>query len=203
LLAVDGRWLEELVTDVRPRYVALTLDDTADDLSEDQVDQALQAPLSVCFTGPFEAMPLTRDDVQALAADAGMLVRPGVSAKLDLLVCRDPHTGTSKLRAAEKHGTVVIDQETFLAIAGVATPTPSPVAAVLNQVAARRRARLRPAPRRSVTSTAGLAHPDRSSGPFTATTAEQVLWCETGAHEWTRPAQRGRPPKCCVEHRAA
>ena len=88
-------------------------------------------------------MPLTRADVQALAADAGMQVRPGVSAKLDLLVCQDPHTGTSKLRAAEKHSTVVIDQETFLAIAGASAPSPSPVAAVLSQVAARRRARIR------------------------------------------------------------
>jgi hypothetical protein len=150
-------------------------------------------------------MPLTREDVQTLAADAGMQVRPGVSAKLDLLVCRDPHTGTSKLRAAEKHSTVVIDQETFLAIAGASTPTPSPVAVVLNQVAARRRARIRPAPKRSVASAPGPAHPhrDRSGGPVPAARAEQVLWCETGAHEWTRKAQRGRPPKRCVKHPAA
>ena len=47
LLAIDGRWLEELVSDVRPRYVALTLDVVPDDLSEDEVDKALQVPLSV------------------------------------------------------------------------------------------------------------------------------------------------------------
>jgi DNA polymerase III subunit epsilon len=204
LLAVDGRWLEELVTNVRPHYAALTLDSVAADLGEDQVDLTLQAPLSVCFTGPFEAMPLTRADVQALAADAGMLVRPGVSAKLDLLVCRDLYAGTSKLRAAEKHGTVVIDQETFLAIAGAATPSPSPVAAVLNQVGAQRRARVRPSPGAPLASAEGRSRPEpaNASRLLTGTMDEQVLWCEAGGHEWTRPAPRGRPPKCCVEHRA-
>lgn len=204
LLAVDGRWLEELVGDVRPRHVAVTLEVVADDLDDGQIAEGLLAPLSGCFTGPFEAMPLTRAEVQALAADAGMLVRPGVSAKLDLLVSRDPHAGTSKLRKAEEQGTVVIDQETFLAIAGAATPSPSPVAAVLNQVASRRRTRRRSPSGRSVPPAAGPAEPrpDAPAAPVSSITAEQLLWCVTGAHDWTRPAQRGRPPKRCPEHGA-
>jgi hypothetical protein len=28
-----------------------------------------------------------------------------------------------------------------------------------------------------------------------------TLWCETGKHEWQRPAQRGRPPRVCPEHK--
>jgi DNA polymerase-3 subunit epsilon len=203
LLAVDGRWLEELVADMRPRYIAATLDGAADELTEDEYDGALEAPLSVCFTGPFEAMPLTRQDVEALATDASMLVRPGVSAKLDLLVCRDPYAGTSKLRKAEQHGTVVIDQETFLAIAGAATPPRSPVATVLQQVGARRRARAQPTsgPRKA---RAAGPNPARASGHAESlqSLGDQVLWCEAGTHEWSRPAQRGRPPKHCPEHRA-
>ena len=30
--------------------------------------------------------------------------------------------------------------------------------------------------------------------------ATQVLWCETGEHNWTKTASRGRPPKACEEH---
>lgn len=205
LLALDGRWLEELVADVRPRHVALTLS-TAEqgELSREENEEALQAPLSVCFTGPFEAMPLTRTEVQALAADAGMIVRPGVSAKLDLLVCLDPFAGTGKLRKAEQHGTVLVDQETFLAIAGAATPTPSPTAEILNVVAARRRAREAKSkaatPRQSVGPEPRPGSASRAPSPSLSALPARVLWCESGAHEWTRPAQRGRPPKRCPEH---
>jgi DNA polymerase-3 subunit epsilon len=203
LLAVDGRWLEELVADVRPRYVAATLDDVAEEITEDERDEALAAPLSVCFTGPFEAMPLTRQDVETLAADAGMLVKPGVSAKLDLLVCRDPYAGTSKFRKAEAHGTVVIDQETFLAVAGAATPARSPVAVVLEQVAARRRALHWPSRRSAKTHAIGVDRAARATEreAKSASVTDQVFWCEAGGHEWTRPARRGRPPKHCPEHR--
>ena len=82
-----------------------------------------------------------------LASDAGMLVKRGVSPQLNLLVCRDPHAGTSKLPKAEQYGIVVIDQEPFLAVAGAGTPSPSSVGLVLNRVANRRRATPQAAPR--------------------------------------------------------
>jgi hypothetical protein len=201
LLAIDGVWLAELVADVRPHHVAATV--VRIDFAEPSTDDVvLDAPISVCFTGPFEAMPLTRDEVQALAVDAGMDVRSGVSAKLDVLVCRDPYAGTSKLRKAESLGTVLVDQETFLAIAGVATPTPSPTAAVLNAIASRRRIARAERAKTAMpqTSRASESTPRRVTVAVSDVPREQSLWCEAGEHAWSRPAQRGRPPKRCPEH---
>lgn len=198
LLAVDGRWLEELVAEVRPRYAAATVE-ALEDREGASDGAALEAPISVCFTGPFEAMPLTRGEVEALAADAGMHVRSGVSAKLDLLVCFDPYAGTSKLNKAESRGTVVIDQESFLAVAGVATPEPSPTPAILNAIAARRRTSGRP--RAGSTSSPKASRSSASTRPATSNGQRtQLLWCESGRHEWSRPAQRGRPPRRCPQH---
>lgn len=206
LLAVDPLWLVDLVGDRRPQHPALVLDAVElggtsgaqpDDDSSDT--DLLIAPLSVCFTGPFEAFPMTRAEVQLLATDAGMHVRPGVSGKLDLLVCRDPHAGTGKLRKAEAQGTVVIDQHAFLALAGATTPTPAPTETVLAEVGARRRARVAASARAKPA--AGRAADTAQAAPRPAAAGgEQVLWCEVGAHEWRRQSQRGRPPGSCPEH---
>lgn len=195
LLAVDPRWLADLVADVRPRHEALTLAAASD---HDADDQFTHAPISVCFTGPFEAMPLTRTEVQELAADAGMIVKPGVSKGLDVLICADPHAGTSKLAKAEQIGTVVIDQETFLAMAGVTMPSPSPAPAVLSAVGARRRERAAAKASKKVPPAPSRPAPTVVVGE--ASVVMHELWCETGGHLWTRPAQRGRPPKRCPEH---
>ncbi|MDQ3632750.1 MAG: exonuclease domain-containing protein [Actinomycetota bacterium] len=203
LLAVDTAWLADLIKDVRPanpNAIRFTPDD--DKPSDGPPDETvLKAPISVCFTGPFEAMPLTRSEVETLAADAGMLVRSGVSRVLDVLVCADPDSGTGKLCKAEARGTVIIDQETFLAIAGAATPTPSPTGAVLSLIAQRRRRLVVARKQRDTGAVAApaLSHALRVevlAGPK----ADRVLWCEAGAHEWSRPSQRGRLPKQCPEH---
>jgi DNA polymerase III subunit epsilon len=192
LLAVDGRWLADLVEPVRPRHQSMTLSAA---VASDVDDDALDAPLSVCFTGEFLALPLTRQEVQALAGDAGMHVKSGVSGALDVLVCLDPYSGTGKLRKAEANGTVVVDQDTFLALAGVRVGRTSDVLAT---IARRRRQRLAGAKQRAPKPS--VRGRSASSPAPAATAVEQTLWCEAGSHEWRRPAQRGRPPKRCPEH---
>jgi DNA polymerase-3 subunit epsilon len=90
------------------------------------IGDGLGVGVSVCFTGEFVAMPLTREEVWELSTDAGMLVSKGVTKKLDLLVCLDPNSGTGKLAKARTYGTLVIDQHTFLGLAGV-QPAPEGV----------------------------------------------------------------------------
>jgi DNA polymerase III subunit epsilon len=169
------------------------------------------AGLRVCFTGPFEAIPLTREAVTELAEQAGISVTGSVSKKTDLVVCRDPHSGSGKLRRAAELGTEVIDQQTFLAIVGVEPDDHRRAHAVLERLEekrlaqtnererkraetvnrARERARERAAAKRPAPTATGTGE----SAPL-----EQRLWCEAGLHEWTRPALRGRPPKSCPEH---
>lgn len=193
LLAADGRWLADLVEPVRPRRASARLEDVAGH-SPDDTD-TLAAPLSVCFTGEFTAMPLTRQQVQELAADAGMVVKSGVSRGLDVLVCLDPHAGTGKLRKAEAEGTVVVDQDMFLALAGVRV---AQTGGILATVASRRRHRAAIKPTRPKRTP--MQDRPANAVPTANDATEQTLWCESGAHEWRRPAQRGRPPKRCPEH---
>lgn len=161
--------------------------------------------LSVCFTGEFVAMPLSREEVSELAADAGMTVARGVSKKLDLLVCLDPYTGTSKLRKAAEYETVVIDQPTFLALAGVQAAPEGVTAGVLTQLEERRAARADADERRrsAAAETARERNRARAAHRRASDATEQTLWCAAGEHEWQRPPQRGRPPHACPAHRAA
>jgi DNA polymerase-3 subunit epsilon len=166
------------------------------------IEGTLGAGISVCFTGEFVVMPLTREEVSALAQDAGMAVGPGVTKKLDLLVCADPHAGTSKLRKAADYGTVVVDQATFLGLAGVQPAPEGVIRSVLERIEERRLARAGAAAQKQQQAAAqarerarARAHERKTTG-----TSEQVLWCQLGGHEWRRPPQRGRPPKVCPEH---
>ena len=192
---------------VADRKVATMLE-AADQLAEVEgrpslVDGPAQgAGLTVCITGEFVAMPLLREQVIELAEDAGMTVTRTVTKKVDLLVCRDPAAGTSKLRKASEYGTPVIDQAAFLALAGAQPAPEGVVRSVLDQVQERRAARLQAGQqRREQAATAARerararAHQKRSAGD-----TEQVLWCTEGGHEWRRPPQRGRPPRVCPEH---
>lgn len=92
------------------------------------------AGIHVCFTGAFEAMPLTRSEVSELAEQAGMSVAKSVSKKVELVVCLDPGSGSSKLRRASELGTPIIDQQTFLALAGVQPDDQGKGRAVLEQI---------------------------------------------------------------------
>lgn len=72
---------------------------------------------SVCFTGTSvcseRGRPLTRERVQELAAEAGLVVLPRVTKKLDILVVADPNTASSKARKAREYGTRVVAEVAF------------------------------------------------------------------------------------------
>ena len=56
------------------------------------------------------------------------------------------------------------------------------------------------------TTTTPVASPPRAAPARAARTragtaaGAQTLWCEPGAHNWTRPAKPGRKPKACARH---
>ncbi|MFV0459704.1 MAG: exonuclease domain-containing protein [Actinomycetales bacterium] len=53
---------------------------------------------------------------------AGLSAMNSVSGRTSLLVSNDPDSGSGKLRAADKHGTPVVDEEEFLALLGSILP---------------------------------------------------------------------------------
>jgi len=63
---------------------------------------------TVCFTGDsvctIDGQPLSRPDQERLATAAGLVVKSGVSARLNLLVLADPDSRSGKARKAEALG---------------------------------------------------------------------------------------------------
>jgi hypothetical protein len=159
--------------------------------------------ISVCFTGEFVALPLTREEVSELAEQAGMQVLPRVTKKLDVLVCLDPEAGTSKLAKAAEYGTIVIDQDTFLALAGAAPARAGVVSSVLERLEARRAQEASAAERKAAAAAERARERNRvrARSRREGESAElQTLWCLAGRHEWQRPPRRGRPPRACPDH---
>jgi DNA polymerase-3 subunit epsilon len=72
---------------------------------------------TVCFTGQsmltYRGQPLSRDLAESLAAAAGLVVKSSVSRKLDLLVCADPESASTKLRRARELGVRVMAEIEF------------------------------------------------------------------------------------------
>jgi DNA polymerase-3 subunit epsilon len=79
--------------------------------------------LSVCFTGTLLARRrgelITRSRAEALAADAGLVVQPSVTKKLDLLVVADPNTLSTKAKTAARYGTRIMAEMAFWRAIGV------------------------------------------------------------------------------------
>jgi DNA polymerase III epsilon subunit-like protein len=79
---------------------------------------------SVCFTGTFTArlrgQTVTREEVERMAAEAGMEVRKSVTKKLDLLVASDVESMSSKAKRASELGIQVIDETAFWKALGAA-----------------------------------------------------------------------------------
>lgn len=202
-------WAEQQEVKAFGRLLGVPADDVIR-LFEDVAERAEVEPmieldgsrgdgLTVVFTGEFVAIPMTRDEVCSLAEDAGMRVTKAVSGKTELLVCLDPTTGTTKLRRAAECGTVVIDQDTFLGIAGAA-PAPERVVAEVFQQLARRREVDGSATQARRAAAAEKARARNRERRSSATPVTQSLWCRAGGHEWTRNGQRGRPPANCPAH---
>lgn len=79
--------------------------------------------LAVCFTGGVNAtrggQPLSRADLQASATGRGMIVKSGVSKKLDLLVTSDPHSMSGKSKKARELGVRIVSLESFIGELGI------------------------------------------------------------------------------------
>lgn len=113
------------------------------DLGESAVDEALEkvqrlepvnieqthndapslAGASVCFTGAIlsslNGTVITRALANELAQGAGLIVKNGVSKKLDLLVVADPNTSSGKARKARSYGVRVIAERDFFPMIGI------------------------------------------------------------------------------------
>lgn len=78
---------------------------------------------SVCFTGEsvctIEGALLSRDDQEALAGEAGLVVKSGVSSKLDVLVLADPDSKSGKSRKADELGVRKMAEPVFWRTLGV------------------------------------------------------------------------------------
>jgi DNA polymerase-3 subunit epsilon len=81
------------------------------------------AGLSVCFTGQLLGTlggePITRSRAEELAREAGMIVLPSVTKKLDVLVVADPDTASGKAEKARAYETRIIAEAAFWQAIGV------------------------------------------------------------------------------------
>jgi len=79
--------------------------------------------LSVCFTGEsqfrWRGEPLAREQAEELALKAGLIVHNSVTKRLDLLVCADPATESSKARHARRYGIRIMAEAEFWRRLGV------------------------------------------------------------------------------------
>jgi DNA polymerase-3 subunit epsilon len=79
---------------------------------------------SVCFTGEsvcsVGGTPLDRPGQEVLAAEAGLVVAPRVTKRLEVLVLADPDSVSGKARKAREYGTRLIAERSFWTMLGVA-----------------------------------------------------------------------------------
>lgn len=81
------------------------------------------AGLSVCFTGELcskiHGKPIDRQYAQELALAKGLIVKSGVSKKLDMLVVADPHTQSNKAKRARELEIKIVAEPVFWRMIGV------------------------------------------------------------------------------------
>jgi DNA polymerase-3 subunit epsilon len=79
--------------------------------------------LSVCFTGESqclcEGLPLSREQAERLAAEAGLIIRKSVTRGLDILVAADPDSLSGKARRAREYGIRIMAEAVFWQSIGV------------------------------------------------------------------------------------
>lgn len=80
---------------------------------------------SVCFTGAFRctvngAVP-SRENVQRIARERGLVVRDGATKDLDILVAADPDSMSGKAAKARRYGTRIMSEGAFWSALGVQT----------------------------------------------------------------------------------
>jgi DNA polymerase III subunit epsilon len=71
------------------------------------------------MTSSVRGVPITRERAKQLAGDAGLVVCPSVTKKLDILVVADPDSLSAKARRARTYGTRIIAEPAFWRVLGV------------------------------------------------------------------------------------
>lgn len=66
---------------------------------------------TICFTGKMEHK---RSEMEQLAREIGFNPIDNVDKNLNILVCADPNSGSSKLKKAAKYGTKIISEKEFM-----------------------------------------------------------------------------------------
>ena len=78
---------------------------------------------TVCFTGELQSnlagQPITRDEAEAIAEKAGLIVASTVTKKLDLLIVADPNTQSGKAKKARQYGVRILAEPAFWRMIGV------------------------------------------------------------------------------------
>lgn len=67
--------------------------------------------LTICFTGKMEHK---RSEMEEIAKSKGFIPMDHVDKTLNILVCADPNSGSSKLQKAAKYGTKIISEQDFM-----------------------------------------------------------------------------------------
>ena len=112
LLGVDRERLKQLLSGARSSADA-GIDTTNDTSFPERADLV---GLSVCFTGMATGPlgePISREEAERLATEAGLTVARSVTKKLDLLVVADPDTQSGKAKKARSYGTRIMAAEVF------------------------------------------------------------------------------------------
>lgn len=148
-LLAHRRYLQDLITvaladevlseierdDLRKvrRLLGFTVADVREMISRAQTEQpATKAVLRpapdlvgklVCFTGELQCtlkgVPIDRSMAENLVSERGLVVKPGVSKKLDFLVAADPNSLSTKARTARKLGVRIIAEQAFWRMIGL------------------------------------------------------------------------------------
>jgi DNA polymerase-3 subunit epsilon len=78
---------------------------------------------TVCFTGELTSklngMPIERMTAQQLAMERGLIIKSGVSSKLDYLVAADPNSLSGKARKARELGVIILAEPVFWNMIGI------------------------------------------------------------------------------------
>ena len=79
---------------------------------QDEVEKSeVKDGLTICFTGKMEHK---RSEMEKIAEERGFIPMDKVDKNLNILVCADPNSGSSKLQKAAKYGTKIISEQDFM-----------------------------------------------------------------------------------------
>ncbi len=116
LLNVSSEELQLLILEEQENYEA-----NSATISADELVGVLEK--SICFTGQLSAriqgVLVDRSKAQQFAIERGMVIKSGISAKLDYLVTADPNSLSGKSLKAREIGVKVIAEPVFWAMIGV------------------------------------------------------------------------------------